>query len=99
VVLSITVTYRVNNTIATSVSRNIGQGGLAVRTMNPLDAGTAVKVRLKLPGTKKEIGADARVAWTDRRGEMGLQFTSMPLDHQEALDAFVLAHFFSNRKA
>jgi uncharacterized protein (TIGR02266 family) len=99
VVLAIAVTYRVNNTIATSVSRNIGQGGVAVRTMNPLDAGTAVKVRLKLPGTKKEIEADARVAWTDRNAGMGLQFTSMPLDHQETLDTFVLAHFFSNRKA
>ena len=99
VVLGISVTYRVNNTIATAVSLNIGQGGVAVRTMNPLDVGTAIKVRLKLPGTKKELEASARVAWSDRHLGMGLQFTSLAPDHQEALDTFVLAHFFSNRKA
>jgi len=99
VVLSISVMYRLNNTIATCVSLNIGQGGVAVRTANPLDAGTVVKVRLKLPGTGKEIDAHARVAWTDRRIGMGFQFTSMSVDHQETLDAFVLSHFFTNRKA
>jgi len=99
VLLGIPVTYRVNNTIATSVTLNIGQGGVAVRSANPLAAGTILKVRFKLPGTKKEIDANARVAWTDRRNGMGLQFTGMPVDHQEALDTYVLSHFFSNRKA
>jgi len=30
---------------------------------------------------------------------MGLQFTSMDATHQTAIDDFVQAHFFSNRKA
>ena len=99
VVVGIPVTYRVNNTIATSVTSNICQGGIAVRTAGRLEVGTALKVRLRLPGTKKEIDAHARVAWTDRRVGMGLQFTAMPVDHQDALDTFVLSHFFTNRKA
>jgi uncharacterized protein (TIGR02266 family) len=99
VVVGISVTCRVHNTISTLVTLNIGQGGIAVRTANPLAAGTAIRVRLRLPGTKKEIDADARVAWTDRRVGMGLQFTALPTDQQDALDTYVLAHFFTNRKA
>ena len=98
VVLGIPTTYRVNNSIATSVTLNLGQGGVAVRTANPLEIGTIVTVRLKLPGTK-QIEASARIAWTNRRIGMGLQFTAMSVAHQEALDAFVLSHFFTNRKA
>ena len=98
VVLGIPITYRLNNSIATSVTLNLGQGGIAVRTASPLEIGTIVTVRLKLPGSK-QVEASARIAWTNRRIGMGLQFTAMSVAHQEALDAFVLSHFFTNRKA
>ena len=77
VVLGIPVAYRVGNTIAAALTLNISRGGLAIRTTSPLDVGTAVKVRFRLPTAKKDIEAEAHVAWTDRRVGMGLQFTKL----------------------
>jgi uncharacterized protein (TIGR02266 family) len=99
VVLGISVSYRLGNTIAAAVSLNISHGGVAVRTTSPPEPGTELKIRFKLPGGKKEIEGDARVAWTDRRVGMGLQFTRLDDADQAAVDEFVQTHFFSNRRS
>jgi len=98
-VLGISVAYRLGNMIAAAVTLNISRGGLAIRTTSPLDAGTLVKVRFRLPGAAPEIDADAQVKWAERRVGMGLQFTRIEVADQSAIDEFVRAHFFSNRKA
>ena len=99
VVVGISVSYRVGNTIAAALTLNVSRGGLAIRTTSPLDRGTAVKVRFRLPAASREVDADAIVAWTARRLGMGLQFTRIDSSHQQGLDDFVRSHFFSNRKA
>jgi len=99
VVLSIPVAYRFGNTIAGAVTLNIGRGGLAIRTTSPLELGTAVKVRFRLPGGRKEIETPARIAWIDRRIGMGLDFTDLDDADRDSLDEFIRGHFFSNRKA
>lgn len=98
-VLGISVAYRLGNTIAAAVTLNISRGGLAIRTTSPLDAGTLVKVRFRLPGASREIDAEAEIRWAERRVGMGLQFTRIETADQAAIDDFVRAHFFSNRKA
>jgi two-component system chemotaxis response regulator CheY len=99
VVVGLSVSYRVANTIAAAVTLNISRGGVAVRTTSPLESGTALKVRLRLPGGSRDMDAEAVVAWSDRRFGMGLQFTKIDADAQASIDDFVRAHFFSNRKA
>jgi uncharacterized protein (TIGR02266 family) len=99
VVLGIPVAYRFGNTIAAALTLNISRGGLAVRTTNPLAVGTAVKVRFRLPTTKKDIDAEATIAWTDRRIGMGVTFTNLPAADQAHIDDYIQGHFFSNRKA
>jgi uncharacterized protein (TIGR02266 family) len=99
VTLGIPVSYRFGNTIAAALTLNISKGGLAVRTMSPLQQGSQVRVRFRLPGTKSEIEADSRVAWTDRRIGMGLQFEKVNPTDQSAIDEFIDQHFFTNRKA
>lgn len=99
VVLGIPVAYRFGNTIATALTLNISHGGVAVRTTSPLAQGELVRTRFRLPGGKKDIEAEARVAWTDRRVGMGLQFSTIDAASQAAIDEFVQSHFFSNRKA
>ena len=44
-------------------------------------------------------GAPRRVAWSDRRVGMGIQFETVDPANQTIIDTFVDAHFFSNRKA
>jgi uncharacterized protein (TIGR02266 family) len=99
VVLGIQVSYRFGNTIAAALTLNISKGGIAIRTMNPLQRDSKVKARFRLPGRKDEIETETRVAWSDRRIGMGLQFEKMEPAAQAAIDEFVDQHFFSNRKA
>lgn len=99
VVLGVPITYRVGNAISTSLTLNVSHGGVAVRTTNPLDVASVVRVRFRVPGAKKEIDAEARVAWSDRRVGMGFEFMSIDAAAQAAIDDYVQQHFFSNRKA
>lgn len=99
VTLGVPVAYRFGNTIAAALTLNISRGGIAIRTTSPLAVGTAVKVRFGLPTTKKDIEAEATIAWTDRRVGMGLQFTKLAAADQAHIDDFIEGHFFSNRKA
>lgn len=99
VVLGVPITYRVGNAISTSLTLNVSHGGVAIRTTNPLDVAAVVRVRFRMPGAKREIDAEARVAWSDRRVGMGLQFIALDSTAQQWIDDFVQAHFFSNRKA
>jgi uncharacterized protein (TIGR02266 family) len=99
VVLGIPVAYRFGNTIAAALTLNLSKGGLAIRTMSPLETNAKVRVRFRLPGSKHDIEGESRVAWTDRRVGMGLQFERVDAAHQGAIDDFVDQHFFTNRKA
>jgi hypothetical protein len=56
-------------------------------------------VRFRLPSGARDIDAEAKVAWTDRRLGMGVQFTRIDSTSQQSIDDFVRSHFFSNRKA
>src|SRR5213082_917220 len=72
VVLGIPVAYRFGNTIAAALTLNLSKGGVAIRTMSPLEQHAKVRVRFRLPGSKVDVEADSRVAWSDRRTGMGL---------------------------
>jgi uncharacterized protein (TIGR02266 family) len=99
VALSVSVSCRVGNAISSALTLNLSKGGVAIRTMNPLERGTLVRVRFRLPAPSREVEADARVRWTDRNVGMGLQFEQISAADQVAVDEFVDRHFFSNRKA
>lgn len=99
VVLGIPIQYRFGNTIAAALTLNLSHGGIAIRTTSPLDSGSKIKVRFRLPGSKRDVDAEGRVAWSDRRVGMGIQFETVDSPNQLLIDNFVDAHFFSNRKA
>jgi uncharacterized protein (TIGR02266 family) len=99
VVLGIPIQYRFGNTIAAALTLNLSHGGIAIRTTSPLDSGSTIKVRFRMPGSKRDIDAEGHVAWNDRRLGMGIQFDTVDPAHQAVIDTFVDAHFFSNRKA
>jgi two-component system chemotaxis response regulator CheY len=99
VVLSIPVNYHFGSTIAAALTLNLSKGGIAIRTMSPLPTAAKARIRFRLPGSKREVRAESRVAWSDRRIGMGLQFEKVDPVDQRAIDEFVDAHFFTNRKA
>lgn len=97
VAASLPVSYRVGQTIASAVTLTVGKGGLGIRTMTPLAAGTQVRLRFRVPGGG-DVEADARVCWSDRNVGMGLQFERLAPAHRALIDEFVDGHFFSSRK-
>ena len=99
VVLGIPIQYRFGNTIAAALTLNLSHGGIAIRTTSPLESAATIKVRFRIPGLKRDIDAEGRVAWSDRRVGMGIQFDKVDPASQTIIDSFVDAHFFSNRKA
>jgi uncharacterized protein (TIGR02266 family) len=95
VILGIAVAYRFGNTIAAALTLNLSKGGLAIRTMSPLEPGSKARARFRLPGSRQDVNADCRVAWSDQRAGMGLQFEQVDPADQAAIDQFVDQHFFS----
>jgi len=95
VVLSIPVAYRFGDTITAVLTLNLGKGGVSIRTMSPLQVGSRARLRFRLPGARREIEADARVTWSDRRIGMGMQFERLEAIDQESIDEFVDGHFFT----
>ncbi len=96
VVLGIPVAYRFGNTIAAAVTLNLGQGGIAIRTMSPLESSTRARMRFRLPNSRRDVDADARVAWSDRRVGMGMQFERIDAADQSAVEAFVDAQYLQH---
>ena len=92
VALGVPVSYRAGQTIAGAVTLDVGKGGLAIRTMNPLTPGTAVALKFRLPNAEDDIEAGGRVAWSDRKVGMGVQFERVDPSDQAAIDAFVDDH-------
>ena len=89
VALGVPVSYRAGATIAVARALNIGKGGLAIRTMTPLEAETIVQLKFKLPGQPVDIEASGRVAWSNRKVGMGIQFETIEGDGQQAIDDLV----------
>lgn len=54
------------------------------RRGSPLENDVKARLRFQLPGSKRDIDAEARVAWSDRRHGMGLQFTAVETPDQIA---------------
>jgi uncharacterized protein (TIGR02266 family) len=92
IALGVPVSYRAGQTIAGAVTLDVGKGGLAIRTMNPFPPGTTIQVKFKLPGGQSDIDAVGRVAWTDRKVGMGVQFDRISASDQDEVDRFVDSH-------
>lgn len=96
-VLGIPIAYRAGGTVAAALTLNINRGGMAIRTTSPLDREADVKLRFRLPGSKKDIDLEARVCWSDTKAGMGLSFTRVDAVDQSAIDEFVDAHFHDEK--
>ena len=87
--LNLPVTVRFADTVATAPTLNVSKGGLAVRTLAPLEVGTRVLLQFRLPGSSRDIEAESRVAWSDHRTGMGLQFERVEASDQSDIDQLI----------
>lgn len=87
--ISLPVSYRTADSVGAALTRNIGSGGMAVRTTLPLAPDTPVVVSVRLPGHADTLTIEARVCWREPGVAMGLTFTRLSADAQAAIDACV----------
>lgn len=92
VTLGIPIALKAGDAIAAVLTLNLGKGGMAVRALTALDAGTRVSVRFRLPRSQPEIETVSRVIWSDRESALGLQFEEVDTPDQTAIDEFVDQH-------
>jgi uncharacterized protein (TIGR02266 family) len=98
VVMGIPVTYSIGKTITTALAMDLSIGGIAIRTNNPPVRGTVLKVKFALPGSKRQLDAEAVVCWSAEKAGIGMQFTKVKPADQTLIDGFVEAHFFRSVK-
>ena len=89
--VALPISFRAGQTIAAAETRDVGRGGLGIRTMEPLPGGTPLQLTLKLPGESTDLSAYGRVIWSDRRVGMGVQFEKLNGDAQVTLEEFLRA--------
>lgn len=92
VTLGIPVSYRAGQTIAGALTLNIGKGGVGIRTMSPVPAGSPIQIKFRLPAGTTDIEATGRVAWSNRQVGFGIQFERVDAQAQTAIDGFVDAN-------
>jgi uncharacterized protein (TIGR02266 family) len=65
--------------VVRAYSKNIGTGGLAIRTTRALPVDSTVELRIKLPDAAQPVLAQGRVVWS-REDSMGVAFTQLQGD-------------------
>jgi uncharacterized protein (TIGR02266 family) len=98
VVLGIPLEYRFANTNAAALTLNLSHGGLGIRTTSPLEAGSRIQVKFRMPGTLRDVETPGAVVWSDERVGMGVQFDAMDPAAQAAIGRFVDRQLFQHRK-
>src|SRR5208282_4558426 len=75
---------------------NLSQGGLQVRLEDGFDASDLRRATFDLPGTKCGVKADVEVAWSDKRGNVGIRFTKIAAQMQSTLRIWLAQQYFAN---
>jgi CheY-like chemotaxis protein len=83
--VEVPVAVRAGETVAGAVTLNVSRGGVALRTMSPMEVATILGLSFRLPGTTTEIEATGRVAWTDRNRLVGVQFDTLSESAENAI--------------
>ena len=72
-----------------AVADNISEGGMLVRTANPLEDGAVVHLRFTLPGSERQVNVNATVRHVTPGASMGVKFEDMDTADMEAIRIYV----------
>ena len=98
VAVAMGVSCRVGQQVSAATALNIGRGGIALRTLAPVPAGTSMALRFRLPAVAHDLEVDARVCWTDPHMGLGAQFERISVEDQQALDAYIERHLAEHER-
>src|ERR1700676_5014126 len=75
---------------------NVSQGGMQIRTQDPIASAKALQVSFELPGARTGMKAKAEVAWQDQRGNLGIRFVKLAPQQQRTLQLWLAQQYFAN---
>lgn len=96
--LEMEVEYQNGDDFVSGRSRDIGQGGMYIKSESPLNDGINTKIRFVLDKGKETVEVGARVAWTskgeDRKRDilprgMGVEFVENDQEKRKLIGEFV----------
>lgn len=92
---NIDVLYRESGAFIKSHTLNVSNGGLFLKTENPLPINSVVTLRMKLPGETEPMEIQGCVVWSNPKGKdnafpsgMGIQFIGMNSERRIKIDVF-----------
>jgi hypothetical protein len=75
---------------------NVSQGGMQIRTSNPVENPKGLHVSFELPGARSGLKAKAEIAWKDKRGNLGIRFVKLLPQQQRTLQLWLAQQYFAN---
>jgi hypothetical protein len=75
---------------------NLSQGGMSLSTDGAVNAEAPLLVSFTLPGGNNEVKAQARVAWQDNSGNVGIRFVKVAPKQQRTLSLWLAQQFLAN---
>ncbi|MBZ4418870.1 PilZ domain-containing protein [Myxococcus sp. RHSTA-1-4] len=84
------LSFATHEDVVRAYSKNIGAGGLAIKTSRVLPPGSTLELRIKLPDAPQPLFAQGQVAWA-REDEMGVAFTQLPAEAERRLKELLAA--------
>jgi uncharacterized protein (TIGR02266 family) len=83
-----------------AISQDLGNGGVFIRTPNPLDLGEEFLLKLHLAEGEKPIEVECKVIWTNKYGKesrtlrrgMGVKFLNLSPAIQSRVEAYIQSH-------
>lgn len=70
------VSFGSSQEVVRAYSKDIGVGGIAIKTERPLQVGSALELRIKLPGGPLPLVAQGKVVWAAKEA-MGVEFVAL----------------------
>jgi hypothetical protein len=71
---------------------DLSEQGLAMQTINPVEADREFNFRLDLPDTNAHLETTGYIAWADALGRAGVRFSELPEDARRRLDQWLAAN-------
>ena len=75
---------------------NVSHGGMLIHTSQCVDCESELQVSFTLPNTASQIKAQAKIAWQDQDGNLGIHFVKIAQRQQRALELWLAQQFLSN---
>lgn len=101
---NIEIKFREKGSFIKSYMLNVNNGGLFLKTPQPLAIDAEVTMLVQLPDDPETMSIEGRVVWTNQKAKsfpagMGIQFTKLLAEHQEKIKVFVEANRMEIQKA